>query len=261
MISQKRLPRTAWPHLIPHVQHSLNHAPTRSLGMKALIEVFSSLPAQSPFPSLYLPPSSIVPAPTPASIASNVKAARTALHTIHQAVDDITTRRHASHLRHQRGAVSINFMIGDYVLLADVKRRITADKLLCEWVGPYHVTDCPRPYIYQVTALVGSPPSVKTAHASRLKLYSDRHLRLTETLRDHIASQGLKYEIESVIAHRTGTSGVELLIHWVGFCDLERTWEPIESIVEDAEATVRSFVASLPSAEASSLRQSVPRLQ
>lgn len=254
LLSEIKLQRQDWPSLCPLIQHVLNHTPVQSLGGKAPVEVFTLLEAQSPFPVIYTPTGSVSQAPlSPTELISRTEALRSSLQTLHKDVSSIRSHRLKQNRKAQRGVVHPNFTIGDYVLLADVKQKITKDKLYCEWIGPYQITACPRPYVFTLTSLVNN--TKRDAHISRIKFFDNASYAVSEELKEHIGAQGLKYEVESIISHRKGLQTYELLVHWRGFTDAERTWEPFKSVVEDVPAYVQTYINTLPSAEADLLNQ------
>jgi hypothetical protein len=253
LVSEYRIKTDEWPALLPIVQHALNHSPVHSLANHAPVEVFTSLPADSPFPAIYLN-RSLMSVPDTADLRTAVAETRRLLHALHKDVLDATAAKLDANRRCQRGAVRPNFTIGDYVLVADVKGRFNAEKLLCHWMGPYRITAAPRPYIFVVTPLVGSCIATRTVHASRLKFYAHASLNVTESLLDNVAAQYKTFEVEAISQHRIRASTAEVLVKWLGFNDTEGTWEPFATIQADVPAIAGAYLASLPPATAAKLR-------
>jgi hypothetical protein len=52
-----------------------------------------------------------------------------------------------------------------------------------------------------------------------------------------------EYEVESIVAKRTGPKGVEYRIKWVGYPPSDNTWEPLENL-ENAHSAIESFEAN-----------------
>ena len=192
--------------------------------------------------------------PAPADLRTAVAETRRLLHALHKDVLDATAAKLDANRRCQRGAVRPNFTIGDYVLVADVKGRFNAEKLLCHWMGPYRITAAPRPYIFVVTPLVGSCTATRTVHASRLKFYAHASLNVTEALLDNVAAQYKTFEVEAISQHRIRASTAEVLVKWLGFNETEGTWEPFATIQADVPAIAGAYLASLPPATAAKLR-------
>ena len=256
ILAELSLDRTAWPSIVPPIQHVLNHTPVRSLGGKAPVEAFTGLPAQSPFPCLYTPNGSIIETKVTADeIAIRTEALRMSLANMHRDIIAIRESRLRENRKHQKGAITPNFTVGDYVLRADVKRKATNDKLLCSWVGPYRITACPRPYVFTLTSLVDD--RTHDTHASRIKFYHDATLDITEDLKEHISVQDLSYDIEAIKCHRKNMCNTEFLVKWVGFSDDENTWEPEQRLKEDVPALVEAYFKSLPASKTHLAQQEV----
>jgi hypothetical protein len=200
------------------------------------------------------------PLPTPADMVARVDSIRVSLHALHQDIASRRDRRLAANRSAQRGAATSNFTIGDFVLMADVKGKITHDKLLCEWIGPYRITACPRPYIYTLQSLL--TPATRDAHATRIKFYADAALNVSEALLTNVGNQGLVFDIDAIVSHRlTERDKFEVLVRWAGFSTAENTWEPLDTIAADAPVAVEAYVLTLSTAESDLLRGAMPRLR
>ena len=242
LLIENRLHTTAWPSLVPIVQSVLNHTPVESLDNLAPVTVFSGQPSSTPLSSIFniedgtmrsiLPPSDV--------IRRHYETAALSLQKIHKAVEDIAEQRRARDRQRPRYTVPVNFARGDFVLHSRVDTRIPhSGKLLVQWRGPYRITDIRSPLIYEITHLVSG--QTKEVHASRLKLYHDSSLNLTEELLDHAARQGDLYEAERLAKaqYDRRTRTWEALVLWKGFEESEATWEPIEMLVKDVPDLVR----------------------
>jgi hypothetical protein len=183
------------------------------------------------------------------AITQKVLKAREAIHGIHRNVIENRKRRLAANRSAQPKTTPIKFTTGDFVLIASAKGKITENKLLCTWIGPFQVVACPRPYVFEVKNLTTAAPHTRLVHASRMKFYADASLQITEPLLTSVNAQTNRYEIESIVDHRTKNDIIELLIRWVGFEDDECTWEPLSHIAHDAPALTTAYLAALPASE------------
>ena len=176
-----------------------------------------------------------------------VRELQLALQAIHRRIGDTRAARLKANRKQQRRTVPIRFDIGDYVLVANVKSKITFAKLLCQWVGPFQVVGTHSPYVFRVKSLVDS--SERDVHASRLQYYADSSLLVTRELKDHVSKQSLILNVEKF---SDGT--YEILVHWKGFEDIEASWEPLTVIAADVPRLVDSYLSSLSTDTSASLR-------
>ena len=182
-----------------------------------------------------------------------VRELQLALQAIHRRIGDTRAARLKANRKQQRRTVPIRFDIGDYVLVANVKSKITFAKLLCQWVGPFQVVGTHSPYVFRVKSLVDS--SERDVHASRLQYYADSSLLVTRELKDHVSKQGLILNVEKFSDHRLLADGTyEILVHWKGFEDMEASWEPLTVIAADVPRLVDSYLSSLSTDTSASLR-------
>eukprot|EP00644_Phytophthora_capsici_P001888 jgi/Phyca11/108056/e_gw1.14.809.1 len=72
-------------------------------------------------------------------------------------------------------------------------------------------------------------------HPSRLKLYADDSLNVTEELLDHVASQGTLLAVEAIVGHRLNADmqAYEVKVKWLGLETVEDSWEPLKTMSED----------------------------
>ena len=144
-----------------------------------------------------------------------------------------------------------SYTIGDHVWLSTDNLRLpcASRKLSERWLGPY-----------AITKLVGTnavelclPRSMRihpVVNISCVKPYCDRLLgqpvsapgpsTITE---DHKE----EYKVEFIVDSRYKGQHLEYLVHWRGWSNTDRTWEPVSNL-GNAAAAVRDFHASHPSA-------------
>ena len=109
-------------------------------------------------------------------LESYVLELRDSLSRMHKQVADdrsaIRARSRANWNKHNRKCP--NFNLGDFVLMAEVFKKISSDKLRCMWQGPMVITKIINDWVYVVSYL--SETQKHTVHAQRLKFYSDSSL-------------------------------------------------------------------------------------
>jgi hypothetical protein len=83
-----------------------------------------------------------------------------------------------------------------------------------------------------------------THHVSRLKLFAAKDLLVTQDLLDHLAYVEGGHIVEELRdcrfdkAHKQWT----ILVKWMGLSEVETTWEPVATLLEDVPVLVRIFV-------------------
>lgn len=95
-------------------------------------------------------------------------------------------------------------------------------------------------WIYRVEHLLTG--ALYEAHSRRLRFYDDASLDITEDIKDYVQDTTMCYEIKELCDLRDGPDGQEILVHWLGFEDHERTWESLESIQEAVPKLVKDFL-------------------
>ncbi|DAZ99669.1 TPA: hypothetical protein N0F65_001906 [Lagenidium giganteum] len=96
--------------------------------------------------------------------------------------------------------------------------------------------------------LTGSEHEV---HNSRLKLYADRHLDVTQAISEFISQQGIKLAVREFQSHRLNeeTPRWEVLVSWDSLEEIENSWEPVTTLKADVPGTtptIRSESKTLP---------------
>ena len=144
-----------------------------------------------------------------------------------------------------------SYAVGDRVWLSTDNLRLprASRKLSERWLGPYSITKLVR------------------TNAVKLRLPRSMHIHLVVNIshvkpyHDHLLGQPVsapgpsnftedcdaEYEVDYVMDSRYKGKRLEYLIHWKGWSDTDRTWEPVSNLGNTA-AAVRDFHASHPSA-------------
>ncbi|POM77825.1 LOW QUALITY PROTEIN: Chromodomain containing hypothetical protein [Phytophthora palmivora] len=144
---------------------------------------------------------------------------------MHKAVKDERTRQAQRYRARPHHEQQVNFSVGDYVLRSRVDKKLHANKLRVMWVGPR------RGLLFYC----GTSSHKMDVHPSRLKLYADSSLEITEELLDHIACQGTLLAVETIVDHRINSDmkAYEVKIKWSGLETIEDSWEPMKTMKED----------------------------
>ena len=81
----------------------------------------------------------------------------------------------------QRQAASrgqlLNLAMGDYVMVARVRRPGSTPKLVTTWTGPWRIVTADKVHVYDVQSIVTS--EVKDVYVVRLRFYADKDLERT----------------------------------------------------------------------------------
>ena len=151
--------------------------------------------------------------------------------------------------RHRSDAPA--YAVGDQVWLSTDNLRLpcASQKLSERWIGPY-----------TITKLIGSnaielrlPRSMRIhpiVNVSRVKPYRERlpgqpvtapgPSNVTEDRKE-------EYEVERIVDSCYKGRRLEYLVHWKGWSDSDRTWEPVSNLGNATDA-VRDFHAAHPAA-------------
>ncbi|KAE8998723.1 hypothetical protein PF011_g14932 [Phytophthora fragariae] len=137
----------------------------------------------------------------------------------------------------------VNFSVGDYVLRSRVDEKLHANKLRVIWVGPYRVVGSADYYFTAEHLINGRTMDV---HPSRLKMYADDSLNVTEELINHIASQGTLLAVEAIVEHRMkfDMHAYEVKVKWLGRETVEDSWEPLKTMSEDVPQLLLQYATT-----------------
>ena len=137
-----------------------------------------------------------------------------------------------------------DYEIGDKVWLSTENLKLTrASKKLTErWLGPYDITK----HIGDNTLELRLPRSMKihlVVNISRVKPYKEclegqptfkpSPVQVTE-------DREIEFEVESIIDSRWKGHCLEYLVHWKGYSEEDRTWEP-KGNLSNASDAIKDF--------------------
>jgi hypothetical protein len=142
----------------------------------------------------------------------------------------------------RKGASAIQFQVGDFVLVALVKKRLHS-KLHMTWTGPFQIVRIINEFVYEVESIVGN--QIQEVHAVRLRFYEDKYLQITEEMQEQFLNDQFNYEVEKLIDLKF-FKDLEFLVRWRGFDEAFDTWESARSILEDVPEMVDKFIRTNP---------------
>ena len=129
-----------------------------------------------------------------------------------------------------------NFEVGDYVLVARVRKLGSAPKLVTTWTGPWRVVSGGSAHVYNVQDIVTS--ETKEVHVVRMRAYADSALAVgaeVQGLFEMMKHQG-EHEIQDILNNCEDPSNAEdykVQVARFGLDDEGPTWEPVEVMLND----------------------------
>lgn len=242
MILEYKISHKDWVYLVPMIQSSLNHTAVPSLGNRAPVELFTGLPCPTPLKEFYLPDSDeLQTIPVCDKIDNFLDKLRSSMQEMHKTVKDQQEKQRLLNRKRNRGEHLVSFSVGDFVLRSRVDEK-HGNKLQVTWIGPYRVIRADS-HSFRVQHLVtGDELDV---HASRLKLYADSSLEVTEELLEHVASQGILLAVKELKEHRWNADigDYEIRVEWKGLQTIEDSYEPMLSLSKEVRVLVSNYVA------------------
>ncbi|KAE8963590.1 hypothetical protein PR003_g29766 [Phytophthora rubi] len=246
-----------WAYLVPMIQSNLNHSPVPSLGNRAPVELFTGLQCPTPLMEFYLPDGDgLQDVPASDQIDNYLANLRSSLQMMHCDVENRRLKQRPLNKKRERGENLVNFAEGDYVLRSRVDEK-HGNKLQVTWVGPYRVVRADS-HSFRVEHLVtGEQLDV---HASRLKMYADESLNITDELLEHVAAQGIILAVNELKDHRwnAAINDYEIRVSWKGMQAIEDSYEPVQSLVKEIRVFVDNYVSK---AKDSMLTEYLQKLQ
>jgi hypothetical protein len=233
-----------WPYLIPHIMSVINGRPQRKLNGLSPRQVFMGISNDNELDVLFNPYEDILTSVVNTSdVAAYYDNLLKSLEVMHKNVKDSREVIRQRNLKAQRFSVPINFGIGDFVLVAIVSRKLR--KLHAQWRGPYRIKRAVSPYVYECEDLNAN--ITINVHVRRIKFFACSDMDVSIPLRETILAQdkwATEYEPECVLDSFVETNlDISVKVKWLGFSELESTWEPIESFYDDAPALVDMFLS------------------
>jgi hypothetical protein len=139
---------------------------------------------------------------------------------------------------------SPNFQVGDYVLVAEHRKRGTS-KLQVKWKGPRRVASVKSYFVFVEENLLTK--ELKAEHATRLRLYKDKELNVTAELAQAAEHNDHQlYVVSKILDARYNEQEMfcEFLVAWRGLPVGEATWEPYSAMAVDVPDMLAKFMES-----------------
>jgi len=248
MLQEERRSARDWVDLVPAVQWALNTAYRERYGSTPYHVMFGRAPKT--FLSTLASSASgdwqvnVLDAPALRRHVRGVVDAQVALHK--EVLTKVQANRERQRATASKGTLP-NFAVGDYVLVARVRRSGSTPKLLMTWTGPWRVVSAEQPHVYGVQNIVSG--DVREVHVTRIRFYADRALAITAELKDvfqHSFTQG-EFEMAAIVdmSEAEEGPGFDVEVEWVGFDKSENTWEALAKIWNASPQFVKSELRKL----------------
>ena len=63
-----------------------------------------------------------------------------------------------------------------------------------------------------------------------------------DTLIEAAQHDARDFEVKDIVGHRIENSELELLVHWLGFTAVDRTYEPVQNLLDNANIYLRTAI-------------------
>jgi hypothetical protein len=242
LLSEFRLKSDRWPDVSRIFQSVLNNSPSPKRGNIAPFIAFTGREPDSPLRSLVCTVAGEVLCidAVQARQLIQIDSLPSSVHEIHRKARDSAASSRASARNRQKKppAVSANFEIGDFVLVAKREFR-GGDKLSLRCQGPHRIVATRSDYVYEVEDLITKV--VTSIHSTRLRFYHDSSLDVTADILAHLAHQNTGYEVRAFrdLKYDAESKAYYILVSWLGFEEDDNTWESLLQIYEDLPAEVK----------------------
>jgi hypothetical protein len=243
--SSDKVDYDSWPFLLPHIMSVINSRPHDRLDNLSSREIFMGISAPAELNVLFDPILDVIQQLKTDTVQfrKHYDDLIQSLSLMHKTVGTLKAAIHKYNLKAQSVTVPINFTIGDFVLVAIVSQKIR--KLHARWRGPYRIRGLVSPYIYECEDLTAD--IVIHVHVRRMKYFAASDMEVSIPLVETIKAQDTwanEYVPECVLdSFVESNRKLFVQVKWLGFSELESTWEPIEAFYEDAPAIVEAFLA------------------
>ena len=129
-----------------------------------------------------------------------------------------------------------NFEVGDYVLVARVRKLGSTPTLVTTWTGPWRVVSSGSPHVYNVQGIVTG--EAKEVHVVRMRAYAHSSLAVgaeVQGLFEMTKHQG-EFEIQDILnigEDPLKAGDYKVQVAWVSLDDEDPTWEPLDVMFKD----------------------------
>ena len=242
ILNERRRPLSEWIVVLPAVQSALNAAWRQRLNASPFQVMMGRRPPTSLDVLVDEGDAGVQLSPLDGQVLRDhiqrVTEAQECMHA--RVIQRLTHQRQQRRERASRGELP-HFTVGDYVLVARVRKQGKHPKLMSTWTGPWRIENDDREHVYNVSNIVTG--ETREAHVTRMRLYADNSLNVTAPFKEvfqHIHQQG-EYHIRAITGVRQARMGDEYVVQvqWEGLEDEEGTWEFVSQILEDAPTILR----------------------
>ena len=254
LLAEQHLAKDQWVYLLSPINKAINETPSRTLAGATPRTVFTGLPVTDPIKAVIYRPLQ-TKANQFQSIDFTTAEWADYFHNVQDSLDNfhakiaLTQRQYTalqnSKRNKQHTVFLANFEVGMFVLLGKVK-KVFNNKLDAQWTGPYRVTKVINKWVYEVQDLLNEEHFI-TAHAARLLHYSDSSLNVDTVLLDQITYDrgDASYEHFCAARYDSVSSSWQFQVKWLGFADIENTWEDAVHCFQVDPTKVRTFIRGL----------------
>jgi hypothetical protein len=104
------------------------------------------------------------------------------------------------------------------------------------------ITGTKSDFVYTVK-MIGTENKSIEVHVARMKRFAGKEFTCSPDLVHSAQHDAGSFEVEDILDWKMNDSNeVELMIHWKGWEEADRTWEKAESLHEDIPGTVLKYL-------------------
>ncbi|CAM9623378.1 unnamed protein product, partial [Discosporangium mesarthrocarpum] len=169
----------------------------------------------------------------PGKLSKMVQDLMVAHEEMHKAVLEPVERNRARQREAASRGIMPNFSLGDFVMVAGIRKRGSTPKLVSTWTGPWRVVGA------EVQDIVNG--ELQEVHACRLRFYADKDLvKMTDIKRTfQYTHYQVEFEMETILDVRQVEDEYRVLVDWLGFEGEEETWESLANVLKGSLSLVR----------------------
>jgi hypothetical protein len=228
--SELRLPLDCWPSLIPLVTHLINNRGSSRISGLSPIEVFLKLkPTQALNTVIW----------NDELLNLKWKDKDDSEKKLVDVWESIQKRRVSDEHRFEKKGKIVNFIPGDFVLIASP----LAGKLGMKWKGPMLVQEARGEHSFVVRDVLTKEE--RLVHAVHMLKYDDKlELNKREKEQATYNARGDYYQVKEILDLKFDAEreGFMMQIAWEGFSEEENTWESVRNLEQDIPALVRDYL-------------------
>lgn len=231
LISELKLRTHSWPDVIPIIQSAVNLSPSPQRKNIPPLTAFSGLKPRQPINTFIRSDTAQVITVEQATMErlKNMTELINTMDNLHPVVQTSLQNNRERLRQHMSKGKMPNFEEGDFVLVARDNFH-KGEKLCLRWRGPRRVIKAVNDWLYQIEDLRNG--AIETAHASRLKFYSDSAFDSTAIM-SHVMHSETGMPVARLMKFVECPDGIKVQVRWKGLSPLEDTLEPLQNVYED----------------------------